>query len=117
MALKGEPTLNLGSRISGFSLVSDHAAVTPPPEAVVIPLGISDLPTSLDVSIKGVIPAAWGESLSRSDRGVDKSGIVSTSGMSRRVLRKRIMLAKPSKRQRCQMWRSGTSPGGNKSVG
>lgn len=114
MALKGEPTLNLGSRISDFSLVSDHDPA--PPEAGVIPLGISNSPTSLDVRVKGVIPAAWGESLSRSDRGVDKSGIVSTSGMRRRVLRKRIKLAKPSKRQRCQM-RRGTGRGGNKSVG
>jgi hypothetical protein len=45
--------------------------------------------------LKGVIPTARGESLSSRDRGMDNSGIVLTSGMQRRVLRKWIKLAKP----------------------
>ena len=41
------------------------------------------------------MPAAWEELLSKRDRGVDKSGVVLTSGMKRRVPRKSIKLAKP----------------------
>ena len=97
--LVGELTFKLGSR---FDLVStDRGTVTSPSEAGVIKFSTSISAACLDVSTNGVIPARR-ESLSGGDRGIDKSGIVSTSGIRRRVLRKSIKLAKPSRGQSCQ---------------
>jgi hypothetical protein len=92
-ALKGELTLEFGSCISELIPTSDHDTVTSPSGAAVFTRGLSS--ASQDVSTKGVMPAAWGELLSTRDRGVDKSGVVLTSGMKRRVPRKSIKLAKP----------------------
>lgn len=78
-------------------MFTDHDTVTSPSETVGIIPGLSSVSlVSLDiVGMKGVIPNASGESLSSRDRGMDKSGIVVTSGMRRRVLWKWIKLAKP----------------------
>lgn len=98
-------TRDFGSRISDFSLVSDHDTGTSPSDAVVITLCSSS--ASLRVSTKGVMPTAWGDCLSTRDRGVDRSGTVATSGTRLRVPRKSIKLAKPITRdgKPCQMWR------------
>jgi hypothetical protein len=70
-----------------------------PSEAVVVVtlvhgLSFSVSVVSQDMSVKGVHTARE-ESLSSRDRGVDRSGIVLTSGMRRRVLWKCIKLANP----------------------
>jgi hypothetical protein len=101
--LKGELTLKLGSRLGLVSADRGTGTVTSPLEAGVIKLSTSISATSLCVSTNGVIPARR-EFLSGVDRGIDKSGIVSTSGIRRRVPRKIIKLAKPSTRQPCQTW-------------
>jgi len=90
--LKGELTLKLGSRLGLVS--ADRGTVTSPWEVGVIKLSASISAASLYVSTKGVIPARR-EFLSGGDRGIDRSGIVSTSGIRRRVPRKSIRLAKP----------------------
>ena len=103
-------TRDFGSRISEFSLVSDHDTVTSPSDAVVITLSSSS--ASLRVSTKGVMPTAWGDCLSTRDRGVDRSGTVATSGTRLRVPRKSIKLAKPITRDGKAVsdvaWRGGT---------
>ena len=51
-------------------------------------------------STKGEIPRIREEALSRRDLGTEKSGMVLTSGMRRRVPRKSRRLAKPKRRRR-----------------
>jgi len=85
--------LESGSSFSELILFTstDHDTVTSPSETVVILPGLSSVSLSLDfIGVKGVIPNACEESLSIRDRGMDKSGIVVTSGMRRRVLRAQI---------------------------
>ena len=78
--------------MSELILYADHDTVTFPSEAVVITPGLSSI-SSLDIGVNGVMPSTV--FLSSRDRGVEKSGIVLTSGMQPRVLRKCNKLAKP----------------------
>jgi len=85
---------------SVFLSGNDTHASSSEAAAIIILGGFSSV--SLGMSTKGVMPIAWGESLSRRDRGVERSGIMLASGMNRRVPRKSRKFANP-KTGGCQM--------------
>jgi hypothetical protein len=85
---------------SVFLSGNDTRASSSEAAAIIISGGFSS--EFLGMSTKGVMPIAWGESLSRRDRGVERSGIMLASGMNRRVPRKSRKFANP-KTGVCQM--------------